>query len=297
VKEAVSAHPCSEAMYSTSTTAPAHVVHPSLTRGGRGETGPSGGLGGGNVVHANVHAAAPASSAGSGGGHWGAPSHAYGGGGGGGGGGINTVGGGGGGMGMMNGGFGNGNNGGMTSGGEMGGASAEGVRRRQNQQPVGGGGLNQSYQPTPLGLASERGDIPAVNVFLRDGHDPDAPGPHGNRPLHYAAYEGHSKVVELLLAGGRSDPNARNNTGITPLHNAAQCGHLECIASLVAAGGDVNVVDVDSAAPLHNAPERRAMEALLRAGADPNARRRVGLLRHPGGCQIGVTCTILAVIS
>ena len=45
------------------------------------------------------------------------------------------------------------------------------------------------------------------------------------------------------------------------------------MACLVAAGADVNASDVDCAAPLHDAPERRAMEALLRAGADPNAQQ------------------------
>jgi len=33
-----------------------------------------------------------------------------------------------------------------------------------------------SSGPTPLGEASERGDVPAVNTMLRGGHDPDAPG-------------------------------------------------------------------------------------------------------------------------
>jgi hypothetical protein len=140
-------------MFSTSTTAPAHVVHPSLTRGGRGETGPTAGLGQSNVVHASPLDAAPSGApppAGACGvGHWGGPRHhSYGSGGGGtggggGGGDINAVGGGSfangnGGMGVLAGGA--GTRGGVGMGGEVGGAaiaaSGEGVRRRPNH-PTG----------------------------------------------------------------------------------------------------------------------------------------------------------------
>lgn len=40
-----------------------------------------------------------------------------------------------------------------------------------------------------------------------------------NTPLHYAAYEGHTEVVELLLHK-QCDPNPSNATGDTPLHLA-----------------------------------------------------------------------------
>ena len=271
----------SEAMYSAGSTAPSHVVHPSLTRGGRGETGPAGG--GSNVVHAGSLAASATTAAASSATPWD----------------VNAASGAAGSDARAGGtmGFGTLSGSSVMPGATMtvgSGAGAENVRRRQNhhthghhRHPPGAGGretgastdrptVGGSYQATPLGLASERGDVPAVNVFLRDGHDPDAPGPRGNRPLHYAAYEGHGKVLELLLAGGRADPNARNNQGVTPLHNAAQRGNLECIDALVASGADVNAVDVDQATPLHASSERRAMEALLRAGADPNSRRRDG---------------------
>lgn len=211
-------------MYSTSTTAPAHVVHPSLTRGGRGETGPSAGLGQSNVVHAKPmpssssspsgYGAAPGGGGGGGGGHWGGPSRAYGGD-------INTVGGAAGGAGVGGGGVGAGAlNTQLIGGYEMSpaaaapaSASADGVRRRQNHQhqhlhhptaasSVAGASMG-GYQPTPLGLAAERGDVPAVNVFLRGGHDPDAPGPHGRVQVMGSGFEGFRGLrVKRFRVGG-----------------------------------------------------------------------------------------------
>ena len=237
------------ATYSKSVAAPQHVVHPSLSRGGVGESHPVGGSS--NLVHAPPGAATPPVSTGG----WGTSMPAYG---------ANAVG----------------------ASSDVSTASADGMTRRrgashhhhqqQQQPPSFQPPASAPLRPTPLGLAAERGDVPEVNRLIREGADPDAPGPLGNRPLHYAAYEGHGRVVELLLAGGRGDPNARNNTGVTPTHNAASRGHLECLASLISAGADVNAVDVDAVSPLHLATERRAIEALLRAGADPNARRRDG---------------------
>ena len=234
------------ATYSKSVAAPQHVVHPSLSRGGVGESHPVGGSS--NLVHAPPGAAAPPVSTGG----WGTSMPAYG---------ANAVG----------------------ASSDVSTASADGMTRRRGashhtQQPTPSfqPPASAPLRPTPLGLAAERGDVPEVNRLIREGADPDAPGPLGNRPLHYAAYEGHGRVVELLLAGGRGDPNSRNNTGVTPTHNAASRGHLECLASLISAGADVNAVDVDAVSPLHLATERRAIEALLRAGADPNARRRDG---------------------
>ena len=66
----------------------------------------------------------------------------------------------------------------------------------------------------------------------------------------------------------------------TPLHNAAARGHADCVSSLIASGADVNAVDVDGVSVLHVASERRAMDALLRAGSDPNARRRWVFVCH-----------------
>ena len=70
----------------------------------------------------------------------------------------------------------------------------------------------------------------------------------GGTPLHYAAWEGHKEVAELLLANG-ADVNAKTVGGWTPLHQAAwvdvigRGGHKEIVELLIAKGADLNAKD------------------------------------------------------
>jgi len=241
---------------------PRHVVHPSLSRGGLGERDPSGSA---NLVHAPAHATqalspeyttspAPGGHAGTqrpGG--WGAGVPAY---------------------------------------ADVGSHDTKSTTpHRSNEHadlPTAPPPRVNQAPPTPLGDAAERGDVAETVRLLRSGSDPDGAGPRGNRPLHYAAYEGHLKVVELLLAhGAPPSPDARNDVGVTPAHNAAQRGHADALLALLRAGADANACDVDGASVLHLATDRRCVEALLREGADPNARRRDGRTPLHEACDRG----------
>lgn len=51
---------------------------------------------------------------------------------------------------------------------------------------------------------------------------------HGFSPLHWAAKEGHSKIVELLIQRG-ARVNATNRGDDIPLHLAAAHGHREVV--------------------------------------------------------------------
>ena len=100
------------------------------------------------------------------------------------------------------------------------------------------------------------------------------------RPLLIASLQGHTAVVEWLLAH-KADIHARNQGGFTPLHAAAYGGHRAIAELLIAKGADVN--DKDNRyriAPVLAAAEENhpaVVELLLVHGADPNVKEINGV--------------------
>ena len=109
-----------------------------------------------------------------------------------------------------------------------------------------------------LHQAASAGDHNSLRQLLEEGHSPELRGgasswirgaysPLSRTPLHFAAKEGHTACIRLLLAFG-ADLNARDSDGYTPLHCISQihnpcAGRLEaireCVRSLVGFGADV----------------------------------------------------------
>ncbi|MGJ5817023.1 ankyrin repeat domain-containing protein [Paludibaculum fermentans] len=91
--------------------------------------------------------------------------------------------------------------------------------------------------------ACDQGDVDLLGRLLAS--DPSLVSARNPRRyqatgLHAAASHGHLPAVQLLLARG-SDPNARETGDDTyPLHWAAARGHLEVVRALLDAGGDVH---------------------------------------------------------
>jgi len=129
--------------------------------------------------------------------------------------------------------------------------------------------------------ASAAGEIERVERLL----DEDAPSINGYSsdgwtPLHLAAFFGHAKVAELLIARG-ADVAAvsKNSNGNTPLHAALAGNHKFVAGVLLGGGADVNAADAGGWRPLHIATANNnldAMRTLIAQGADVNAGRSDG---------------------
>jgi len=124
---------------------------------------------------------------------------------------------------------------------------------------------------TPLHLAAFFGHAKIAELLI--AHDADvlarSRGPNGNTPLH-AALAGNHKFVAGLLIGHGADVNAPDAQGWRPLHLAAANNNMDAIKALIAQGADVHEPNGEAKTPLSLATEKNHREAaalLRRFGA------------------------------
>jgi len=110
-----------------------------------------------------------------------------------------------------------------------------------------------------------------INTYSQDGWT----------PLHLAAFFGHPKITELLLAQNADvAARSRNANGNTPLHAALVGNHKLVAGLLIGRGADVNAADAQGWRPLHLAAANNnldAIKALIAQGADVTAGNGEGL--------------------
>eukprot|EP00009_Paramoeba_aestuarina_P002059 CAMPEP_0201513896 /NCGR_PEP_ID=MMETSP0161_2-20130828/5863_1 /ASSEMBLY_ACC=CAM_ASM_000251 /TAXON_ID=180227 /ORGANISM="Neoparamoeba aestuarina, Strain SoJaBio B1-5/56/2" /LENGTH=594 /DNA_ID=CAMNT_0047910285 /DNA_START=146 /DNA_END=1930 /DNA_ORIENTATION=+ len=154
---------------------------------------------------------------------------------------------------------------------------------------------------TPLYFAVRNNMELIVALLLADPRtQPQIPDGHGWTPLHWAARNGNTKTVGLLLefatsqaccnavsmrsssSGKRSiernkeylvDVNAVSCNGFAPLHQAVRSGNLEVVEMLCQAGAKVEMEGNRGVTPLSIAVregKKEIVQELLKRGADPN---------------------------
>lgn len=93
----------------------------------------------------------------------------------------------------------------------------------------------------PIHIASERGNTSIVRLLIERGADVDAPTEDGfdYTALDLAAGNGSAELVQFLLSvGARLD--IRNDYEHTPIHTAAILGRPRALEALLRAGANVN---------------------------------------------------------
>jgi len=119
--------------------------------------------------------------------------------------------------------------------------------------------------------AARDGRADEVERLLGAGTDPNVPC-HGVNALHFAAYRGHVRIMEALLAAGAT-ADGSSPLRCTPLLLAVQGCRPAAIKLLLAAGASAGAGGQDYPSPLQVAlmlKSRREAELLVDGGADVN---------------------------
>eukprot|EP00163_Fabomonas_tropica_P031347 TRINITY_DN742_c0_g1_i1.p1 TRINITY_DN742_c0_g1~~TRINITY_DN742_c0_g1_i1.p1 ORF type:complete len:735 (-),score=88.59 TRINITY_DN742_c0_g1_i1:1496-3700(-) len=130
-----------------------------------------------------------------------------------------------------------------------------------------------------VNVANSHGDLPVMwccfnghsetlEALLQSGNlNLKCRNSYGWCPLHIAAHMGRIACVEVLLGQAHMDPDSRTEEGHTALHIAVMEDKHECFESLIKGGVDVNSVNKDGHAPLHLVQSAAAARALIEHGA------------------------------
>jgi ankyrin repeat protein len=131
---------------------------------------------------------------------------------------------------------------------------------------------------TALHLAVDAGDDETARLLLAAGARATTATRYGVTPLALAARNGSAPMIETLVKAG-ADPNGASREGETPLMTVTRSGSLAAVEKLLALGANPNAAEAwhQQTALMWAASDNQAriVAALLKAGADVNARSKV----------------------
>ena len=114
------------------------------------------------------------------------------------------------------------------------------------------------------------GDVQAARQAIADGANVDVCDEDGRFPLFYAAdpYRGNLEIVQMLIDAG-CDVNQDNGNGWTALNLVIyNGGKVSTVEALLRAGADPDIANNNGNTPCYYAKTVEVLELLLRAGGD-----------------------------
>ncbi|ESQ51112.1 hypothetical protein EUTSA_v10022988mg [Eutrema salsugineum] len=134
-----------------------------------------------------------------------------------------------------------------------------------------GGDVNaaDNIQQTPLHWAAVKGSIDVADLLLQNGARIEAADVNGFRAVHVSSQYGQTAFLNHIIVNYAADYNALDNEGRSPLHWAAYNGFTETIRLLLFRDACQNRQDITGCTPLHWAVIKENVEActlLVHAG-------------------------------
>ncbi|XP_066949180.1 uncharacterized protein [Macrobrachium rosenbergii] len=108
-------------------------------------------------------------------------------------------------------------------------------------------------QLTPLHYAAKQGNTKVMDFLIRKKANINAKTNDNQQPLHFAALFGGKEGIEYLLGKGAEVNAQTTSLGLSPLHIAVANDHVDATQALIDNGAFINIKDNNGLTPLHMA--------------------------------------------